>query len=89
MELLADILFEVYGELMFLIIPEKRMNKKYVIVTKVIAILVFVGVIALALWGVALISEYNRLIGILPLSIAAVISLAQIVAGIVLFKKHH
>ena len=89
MELLAEILFEVYGELMFLIIPEKRMSKKYVIIAKAIAILVFIGVIALALWGIVLISEYNNFIGILQISIAVVISLAQIIAGIVLFKKHH
>ena len=89
MELLAEILFEVYGELMFLIVPEKRMSKKYVIIAKIVAILVFIGVIALALWGVALISEYNDLKGIIPIAIAVVISLAQIIAGIVLFKKHH
>ena len=89
MELLAEILFEVYGELMFLIIPQKKMSKKYVIIAKAIAILVFIGVIALVLWGVILISDYNNLIGIVPISIAVVISLAQIIAGIVLFKKHH
>ena len=89
MDLLAEILFEVYGELMFLIIPEKKMNKKYVMIVKTVAVLVFLGVIALALWGVVLISEYNDLAGIIPISIAAIISLAQIVAGIVLFKKHH
>ena len=89
MELLIEILFEVYGELMFLIIPEKRMNKKYVIIAKAIAVLVFIGVIALVLWGAILISDYNNLIGIVPISIAVVISLAQIIAGIVLFKKHH
>ena len=89
MELLAEILFEVYGELMFLIIPEKRMSKKYVIIAKAIAIFVFIGVVALALWGGILIAEYNNLIGILPISIAVVISVAQISAGIVLFKKHH
>lgn len=89
MELLTEILFEVYGELMFLIIPEKRMDKKYVIIAKAIAIFVFIGVVALALWGGILIAEYNNLIGILPISIAVVISVAQISAGIVLFKKHH
>ena len=89
MELLVEILFEVYGELMFLIIPEKRMDKKYIIIAKMIAVLVFIGVIALVLWGAILISDYNNLIGIVPISIAAVISLAQIIAGIVLFKKHH
>ena len=85
MELLA----EVYGELMFLIIPEKRINKKYVIITKAFAVLVFLGVIALALWGIVLISDYNNPIGIVPISIAVLVSLAQIVAGIVLFKRHH
>lgn len=89
MELLAEILFEVYGELMFLIVPEKRMNKKYVIIAKTIAVFAFIGVIALVLWGAILISDYNNLIGIVPISIAVVISLAQIIVGIVLFKKHH
>ena len=89
MEILAEILFEVYAELMFLIIPEKRMSKKYIIISKIIAVLGFLTVIALALWGSVLIWEYNELLGIVPLSIAVIISLAQIIAGIVLFKKHH
>lgn len=89
MDMLAEILFEVYGELMFLIIPEKRMNKKYVVLTKMIAVLVFVGVVALVLWGAILISDYQNPMGILPISVAAVISLAQIISGIILFKKHH
>ncbi len=89
MDLLAEILFDVYGELMFLIIPEKRMNKKYVVITKIIAVLVFLGVTALAFWGVFLIWDHHDLIGIVPLSFAVLISTAQIIAGIVLFKKHH
>jgi hypothetical protein len=89
MELLLEILFDVYGELMFLIIPEGKMSKKYIIISKIIAILVFAGVISLALWGAYLVSERDNLIGILPISIAIIISLAQIIAGIVLYKKHH
>ena len=89
MELLAEILFEVYGELMFFIIPEKRMSKKYVMIAKAVAVLVFLGVLTLAFWGIFLISEDHNLIGIVPISIAVCISLAQIIAGIVLFKKHH
>ena len=89
MELLAEILFEVYGELMLLIIPEKNMGKKYILLSKVVAILVLVGVIALALWGVYLISERNSLAGIVPIALAIIISLVQIIAGIVLFKRHH
>ena len=89
MELLAEILFEVYGELMLLIIPEKKMDKRYTIMVKIVAILVFVGVIALVLWGAALIAERDNLMGIIPISAAVLISLAQIIAGIVLFKRHY
>ena len=74
---------------MFLIIPEKRMSKKYIIISKAIAILVFIGAIALVSWGLILIADNNNLIGIVPISIAVVISLTQIIAGIVLFKKQH
>ena len=87
MDLLIEILLDVYGELIFLIVPEKRTNKKYVIITKIIAILVFIGVVALTLWGAFLITERNNLIGILPISIAALISLTQVILGIILFKK--
>ena len=89
MELLIEILFEVYGELMFLVVPEKKMSKKYVLISKSIAVLVFLSVIVLAIWGIVLIFDYNNFIGLIPLFAAAVISLAQIIAGIVLFKKHH
>lgn len=57
MELLAEILFDVYAALMLPVIPEKAMSKKYVILSKVIA--------------------------------AILLSFAQIITGIVLFKKHH
>ena len=79
MELLVEILLEIYGELMFLVIPEKAMNKKYVIITKVICALVFLCCIALVFWGVILIFDYNDLFGIVPISIAVVISLTHII----------
>lgn len=89
MELMMEILFEVYGELMFLIVPEKNRSKKYIWMTKIIAVAVFLLVIALGTWGFVLITEYKNLWGIAPVSVAAAISLAQIIAGIVLYKKNH
>ena len=89
MELLAEILFEVYGELMFLIIPEKNRSKKYIWISKIIAVVVFLSVIALAIWGIVLIADYNNPWGIAPIAVAIVISLTQIIAGIILFKKNH
>ena len=89
MELLFEILFEVYGELMFLIVPEKRADKKYLIITKIFAVLVFLGVLALTIWGIILITDHNNLVGIAPISIAAVISIGQIAMGIFLYNKNH
>ena len=89
MELLVEILFEIYGELMFLIIPEENRSKKYIWISKIIAVVVLLAVISLAIWGSVLISDYNNMCGIVPIAIAIVISLAQIIAGIVLFKKNH
>ena len=68
----VEMFFDVYSELMFLIVPEAKGSRKCVIAVVIIAILVFIGVIALAVWGGILISA------------AVVISLAQIIAGIIL-----
>ena len=90
MEFFAEFLLEIYMELMFLVVPrEKKGNKKYKVIATLIAIAVLLGVIALALWGAVLISNYKNPIGIIPIAIAAVISLSQIIAGFVLYDKNH
>ena len=90
MDLLFDILFEVYLELMMLIVPEeKAATKKYRIIAMLIASLVMVIDFALFILGGTLIFDEGRLIGILPLSLAAVLSLAQIVLGIVFSIRKH
>ena len=89
MELLAEILLEVYCELMFLVIPEKNRSKKYIWISKIIAVVALLTVIILAIWGIVLISDYNNIWGIAPIATAIVISLVQIIAGIVLYKKNH
>lgn len=89
MDILFEILFEVYGELMLLIVPGKGTDKKFRVISKIIAIVVVFGVIALALWGVYLILDKENLLGIIPLAFAVVISLFQIVAGIIFYKKNH
>lgn len=90
MEFFAEFLLEIYMELMFLVVPrEKKGSKKYKVIATLIAIAVLLGVIALALWGAVLISNYKNPIGIIPIAIAAVISLSQIIAGFVLYDKNH
>ena len=88
MDLLLDILFEVYVELMGLIVPEeKTTTKKFRALVALIAFTVLIGVVALIIWGCVLITEKNNLLGIIPIAIGGVISIAQIVAGIIISIK--
>ena len=89
MELVIEIAIELYMELMFLAVPEKNASKKHIWIARIAAILVVLGIFALVIWGCVLIWEQNNLWGILPIAVAAVISLAQIIAGIILYKKYH
>ena len=89
MDILIEALLEIYMELMFLIVPEKNLSKKHIIIAKVIAICVIPGLFALVIWGIYLIADRGNLLGILPIAIAAIISVVQIVFGIILYKRHH
>ena len=89
MDIVIEILLEIYMELMFLVIPEKNATKKHIWIAKITAILVVLGIFALVIWGGVLIVDHNNLWGILPIAVAVVISLVQIIAGIILYKKHH
>ena len=88
MELICEILFEVYLELMMLIVPEKKAtSKKYRIIAVTIAIIALLGNLALLVWGGVLVFEKQNLLGIIPLVIAIVWSLAQIILGFVLQSR--
>ncbi len=89
MEFVIEILLEIYMEFMTLIIPEKNISKKHKVIAAILAIAVLAGVFALVIWGVTLIVDHGNLLGIMPITVAVLISVFQIVAGIILFKKNH
>ena len=89
MDILIEILLEIYMELMLLVVPEKRITKGQRRLALAAAIAVIAGIFALFIWGMALILDHGNYWGILPVTGAAVLSLAQIIAGIILYKKHH
>lgn len=89
MEILIEILLEIYLEMMILIVPEKNVTKKQQLAVKLVAVAVVIGLTALAVWGAVLVANHGNMWGIVPLTVAVVLSLAQIVAGIVLYKKNH
>ena len=89
MELLAEFLIELYMELMLLVIPEKNISKKHRRIAKILAVCVVLTVLGIAVWGFVLLFEYDNTFGIIPLAIAILLSVAQIVAGVALYNKHH
>ena len=89
MEILFEILLEVYMELMFLIIPEDKRGRKHRGIAAVVAIVVTLGIMAMAIWGIVWIVEMNNPWGWAPLVIAIVLSVAQITLGILLYTRRN
>lgn len=89
MDFILEFFLEIYMELMVLIVPEKNVSKKHIWIAKITAVCVLIGLIVLVIWGVSLIVDKQNMLGVIPITIAAVLSLAQIVAGIILYNKHH
>ena len=87
MDFLIEIILEVYLELMLCIVPEKAESRRFVIMMKLFAVLVLLAVLALFIWGIALVVDNRNMLGVIPIVIASVISLFQIVAGIILVIK--
>ena len=87
MEIVIEILIELYMELMFLIVPKEKRSKKHYVLTWCVALVFTVGILALGAWGVILIAEYKRWVGLVPLTFAVAISAVQIGVGAVLFFK--
>ena len=82
MDLLIEILIEVYMELMLLIIPEDKRGRKQRGLAAFIAILALAGIMALAIWGIVWIVDKANPWGWLPLMIALALSMVQIAFGI-------
>ena len=90
MEFLMEFIVGFYMELMMLMVPERgEAPKKYRKTVLAIAVTVLLSVMALFIWGAILLTDYNNHLGYIPIVIALVISVAQIVAGFVLYKKRN
>ena len=49
MDIVIEVILEIYVELMMLIVPEKNVSKKHKLIAKIIAILVVVVIFALVI----------------------------------------
>ena len=87
MDVLFEIFLEIYGELMMPIIPKSKWTKKKGAIA-VVAIVNFVGVLALFLWGVVLLTEKSDPIGWIPIFFAVLFSAVQIGIGLYRFIRN-
>ena len=70
---------------MMLVVPEeKKKKKRYRVLAVIISLIGIAATIASLVYGLHLIIDKDNLIGIIPVTIAAILSIAQITAGIVI-----
>ena len=81
MEFLVEILFEVFLEAMFAIVPKNHQSKAVRVIACIIALAVLIGVIALFVWGIVLLEDGKKW-GALPITVSVLISLAWMIVGI-------
>ena len=85
MDILFEILIEIYMELMMLVLPESKMAKKrYRILAVIIALFGITATVASLIYGLHLVIDCNDMIGIIPIIIAVILSISQITAGIII-----
>ena len=73
--------------MMYIVPEEKATSRKYRTIAILVATVVLLGTLSLFVWGCVLISDYNNILGIIPIIIAIVISIVQIIAGFILHDK--
>lgn len=88
-EVILDLFLDPYLELMVMIVPEKNVTKGMRVLAIIIAVVLALGLLALFLFGASLLFEKNTVWGLILMIVSALLALAQIIAGIVLYKKHH
>ena len=89
MDIVIEIILEIYMELMGLIVPEKNATKGMKVLAVIIAIIGAFGLPILFFIGLNMFIEQTSPWGLLLMILAAILILAQIIVGIVLYKKHH
>ena len=85
MDFLIEILFEVFVEAMFAIVPDGHRSKAVRVIAVTIALAVLIGVIALFIWGIVLLEDGNKW-GHLPITASVLLCLAWFAAGLVIRK---
>ena len=87
MDILAEILIDVFMELMMLIVPEEKIGKRHKVLAGLLAGVFSFLLIGIFFFGAYLVFESGNMIGLIPMVLAVAISIVQIVFGIVMYIK--
>ena len=88
LEIVFEILLEIYAELMMLIVPEKCSPTNRIRRAKIFVVCILILLLILLIWKIALFSDpQNRIWGIAPISIFILFPAIQIIAGIILYRR--
>lgn len=87
MEIVMEIIFEIYLELVMLAVPENTKRKTVKILAACLVALVLFGIIFLFGFGVDRVNAGHTATGVLCIAGAVVIALAQLIAGLCLSGK--
>ncbi len=88
MDLLVEILMDIYLSLVEVLVPEKRFKKWQEVLLKVAGVLVSLTIVALILVGISFIYETEqRMLGIILLSIGGVLLTIQIALCVFVLVK--
>ena len=87
MEIIFEILFGVYLELMMFAVPEgKFKSKKARVIVGTVMTISLLAIFALFIWGCYLVSARDSKLGVIPITAAIVLSIVQIIVGFALHK---
>ena len=89
MDIVIEILIEVFMELMMLVVPKENIRKKHKIIAGLLAGVFALLVLGLFYFGYYLVFELNDLRGILPLAVSLIVASVQIVLGIIFYIKRN
>ena len=89
MDVLIEIFLEIYMELMLLVIPEGKGDRKRKGIAMLLAFLSLFGIMALAVWGIVWIVDSKNPWGWIPVILAVLLSAVQIALGIRLYIRKY
>ena len=82
MDILFEVLIEIFMELMLLLVPKERLTKKHRVIALISACIFSIAVLGIFFLGLVLIFECNDMIGFIPVVLAIAITAVQIGFGI-------